>query len=181
MGDNSYNGLTSPLSGYKYRVGIEKYFGTDNYYSTNVDGRYYYWLKPVSFAIRGLSYFRFENDVNSVYPVYIGQMGLVRGYNNQLFSNYVLDNNEFYYDQLFGSKVLMGNFEVRVPFTGVERLSLIKSRYFMSDIAAFFDIGVAFDEFSNFSKGERILIKGPDGTPQEFLQNRKLQRVQAYL
>ena len=174
VGDNSYNGLTSPLSGYKYRVGVEKYFGTDNYYSTNVDGRYYYWLKPVSFAVRGMSYFRFENDVNSVYPVYIGQMGLVRGYNYQLFSNYVLDNNEFYYDQLFGSKVLMGNFEVRFPFTGVERLSLIKSRYFMSDIAAFYDIGVAFDEFSHFSEGERILIKGPDGTPLEIFAKPKI-------
>jgi Tol biopolymer transport system component len=174
VGDNSYNGLTSPLSGYKYRIGIEKYFGTDNYFSTNLDGRFYYWLKPVSFAVRGLSYFRFENDVNSVYPVYIGQMGLVRGYNYQLFSNYVLDNNEFYYDQLFGSKVLMGNFEVRVPFTGVKRLSLIKSRYFMSDIAAFFDVGVAFDEFSHFSKGERILIKGSDGTPQEIFAKPKI-------
>ena len=166
VGDNSYNGLTSPLSGYKYILGVEKYFGTDNYYSTNVDGRYYYWLKPVSFAVRALSYFRFDKDVNSVYPIFIGQMGLVRGYNNQLFSNYVLDNNDFYYDQFYGSKLMMGNFEIRLPFTGIKRLSLIKSRYFMSDLAAFFDIGVAFDEFSHFSKGELILIKGEDGLPQ---------------
>lgn len=174
VGDNSFNGLTSPLSGYKYRLGVEKYFGADNYYSTNIDARYYYWLKPVSFAFRALSYFRFEKDVNSVYPVYIGQMGLVRGYNYQLFSNYVLDNNDFYYDQLFGSKVLMGNFEIRLPFTGIERLSLIKSRFLMSDLAAFFDIGVAFDEFSHFKDGERILTKDTSGIPVETFRKPKI-------
>lgn len=37
----------------------------------------------------------------------------------------------------------------------------------MSDLAAFFDVGVAFDEFSHFKDGERLLYNGPDGTPQE--------------
>jgi hypothetical protein len=166
VGDNSYNGLTSPLSGYKYRVGVEKYFGADNYISTTFDARYYHWLKPFSFAVRGMSYFRFEQEVNSVYPVYIGQMGLVRGYNYVFSSNYVLDNNDIYFDQLLGSKLLMGNFEIRLPFTGIERLSLIKSRYFYSDLAVFFDIGVAFDEFRHFSEGEEILVRDEFGFPQ---------------
>ncbi|MEZ4907707.1 MAG: hypothetical protein R2771_08760 [Saprospiraceae bacterium] len=77
--------------------------GADDYFSTTLDGRYYYWLKPISFAIRGLSYSRFENDVNSLYPMYIGDLGLVRGYNSFITSNYVLDNNDFNYDQLLGS------------------------------------------------------------------------------
>jgi len=159
VGDNSYNGLTSPLSGYKYRVSIEKYFGADDYQSVLADFRYYHWIKPVSFAFRGLSYLRFENDVNSIYPMYIGQMGFVRGYSLDFGSNPILDRLN-YIDHMLGSKLFMGNFEVRLPFTGIERLSLIKSKYFLSDIALFFDAGVTFDEFSHFKDGEPINING---------------------
>lgn len=174
VGDNSYNGLTSPLSGYKYRIGVEKYFGTDDYFSTNLDGRYYLWLKPISLAFRAMSYFRFENNTNSVYPIYIGQMGLVRGYNYTFSSNYVLDNNDFYFDQLLGSKVMMANFELRFPFTGIERLALIKSQYFWSDLALFFDAGTAFDEFSHFKDGERLLVKDEKGVPYEIFVKPKI-------
>ena len=159
VGDNSYNGVTSPLAGYKYRIGLEKYFGSDNYQSVLADFRYYHWVKPVSLAFRAMSYMRFENNVNSVYPIYIGQMGMVRGYSFGLGSNPVL-NNLRYLDHMLGSKILMGNFEIRLPFTGIERLALIKSRYFLSDLALFADIGVAFDEFSHFKDGEPINING---------------------
>jgi len=159
VGDNSYNGVTSPLAGYKYRVSIEKHFGTDDYQSILGDFRYYYWIKPVSLAIRGMSYLRFENNVNSVYPFYIGQMGMVRGYSFGFGSNPVLDNLS-YLDHMLGSKIIMGNFEVRLPFTGVERLALIKSKYFLSDLAVFADIGVAFDEFSHFKDGEPVSVNG---------------------
>ncbi len=159
VGDNSYNGVTSPLAGYKYRVGLEKYFGSDNYQSVLADFRYYYWVKPVSFAFRAMSYMRFENNVNSVYPIYIGQMGMVRGYSFGFGSNPTLDNLR-YIDHMLGSKILMGNFEIRLPFTGIERLALIKSRYLLSDIALFADIGVAFDEFSHFKDGEPINVNG---------------------
>ena len=159
VADNSFNGVTSPLAGYKYRVSLSKYFGTDDYQSVLADFRYYYWLKPVSFAVRGLSYLRFENNVNSVYPFYIGQMGMVRGYDFGFGSNPVLDNLS-YLDHMLGSKILLGNFEIRLPFTGIERLALIKSKYFYSDLALFADVGVAFDKFSHFKDGEPINING---------------------
>lgn len=163
VGDNSYFGFTSPLAGYRYKLGMEKYFGADNFTSIIADGRYYIWKKPVCFAFRALSYNRFENAVNSIYPLYIGDWGLVRGYNSFTSSNYVLDNNDFYIDQLYGSKILLGNFEIRFPFSGLKRLSLINSRYFVSDLSAFFDIGTAFDEFSHFTKGEPIFLVDQNG------------------
>jgi hypothetical protein len=165
VGDNSFNGMTSPLSGYKYRIGLEKFFGADDYQSVLADFRYYYWLRPVSFAVRGMSYMRFENNTNSIYPIFIGQMGLVRGYSLSFGSNEVLEGSDIYFDQLLGSKLVMGNFEIRMPFSGIERLSLIKSKYFLSDLAIFFDAGVVFDEFSHFKDGEPITVKDNNGIP----------------
>jgi hypothetical protein len=158
VGDNSFNGLTSPLKGYRYRLSAEQHFGTDKYTSFLADMRYYYWLRPVSFAIRGMAYTRFDQEVSSVYPVYIGNMGMVRGYYSPFYNIDVAENNGIYFEQMLGSKMFLGNFEVRLPFTGIERLSFIKSRYFFSDLALFFDAGVAFDKFEHFREGELILV-----------------------
>ena len=165
VGDNSFNGLTSPLKGYRYRLSAEQYFGTDNYTSFLADLRYYKWLRPVSLAFRTMAYTRFDQDVNSVYPVYIANMGMVRGYYSPFYNVDVADNNGIYFEQMLGSKMAMGNFEIRLPFTGIERLSLIKSRYFFSDIALFFDAGVAFDEFEHFSEGELVVIGNDQNGP----------------
>lgn len=159
VGDNSYNGVTSPLAGYKYRVSLEKYFGADDYQSILADFRYYHWLRPVSFAIRGLAYMRFENSTNSVYPIYVGQMGMVRGYGLGFGNNPALSNLR-YLDHMLGSKILVSSFEIRLPFTGIERMALIKSKYFLSDIALFADVGVAFDEFNHFKNGEPVIVGG---------------------
>ena len=43
-----------------------------------------------------------------------------------------------------GSKIFVFNSELRIPFTGVERLSLIKSGFLYSDIVLFFDAGIAW-------------------------------------
>ena len=51
---------------------------------------------------------------------------------------------------------------MRFPFTGPERLSLIKSGLFFSDLSWFFDAGVAFDDFRHFSDGEPITIERID-------------------
>jgi hypothetical protein len=161
VGDNSFNGVTSPLKGYRYRLSAEQYFGTDNYTSFLADFRYYYWLKPLSFAVRGMGYTRFDQDVNSVYPVYIANMGMVRGYYSPFYNVDVAEQNGIFFEQMLGSKIFLGNFEIRLPFTGIERLSLIKSKYLLSDLALFFDAGVAFDEFEHFSEGE-LIVTGYD-------------------
>jgi hypothetical protein len=53
--------------------------------------------------------------------------------------------------------------EIRLPFTGPERLSLIKSSFLYSDLSWFFDAGVAYDDISHFSgEGEEIKIQRVD-------------------
>ncbi|GLR18058.1 hypothetical protein [Portibacter lacus] len=168
VGDNSNFGLTSPLKGYRYRIGVEQHYGTDKYISGLADGRYYWWLKPVSLAVRGFAYTRFEQDVNSVYPFYIGQMGFVRGYGS-LFSGAtdLLSNYDIAFEQVLGSKVLMASGEVRLPFTGPKQLSLIGSKYLISDLALFYDAGVSFNEFSDLTEGRSVTVTrvGDDGIP----------------
>jgi outer membrane protein assembly factor BamA len=50
--------------------------------------------------------------------------------------------------------------EVRIPFTGPKQLSLIGSQYLFTDLAFFFDAGMAFDEFSHISDGKPYNVGG---------------------
>jgi hypothetical protein len=45
----------------------------------------------------------------------------------------------------------LGGLEVRLPFTGPERLAVIKSSNFFTELAWFLDGGVAFNEYEDLS------------------------------
>jgi hypothetical protein len=164
VGDNSYFGLTSPLAGHRYRFGIDKSFGADDFWSIIADYRKYFWMKPFSFAIRGTGISRFEKVVNSVFPYYIGNMGFVRGYGS-IISTEIIDELGLDFNQLLGSKMGVASFEVRVPFTGPKQLALIGSNFLLSDLMVFVDAGVAFDEFKHLSEGEELytVVRDADG------------------
>lgn len=156
VGDNSFFGMTAPLAGHRYRISLGQHIGTDQYTNILADFRKYFWFKPISLAVRGLGYLRYEQNVNSLYPVYIGQMGFVRGYGS-FFSSYIneLGKYDLEFGQVIGSKILMGSGEIRLPFTGPKQLALIGSNFLFMDLSLFYDAGVAFNEFSHFS-GEGI-------------------------
>lgn len=179
VGDNSYFGLTSPLAGQRYRFGIDKSFGADDYWSLIADYRKYFWMKPFSFAVRGTGITRFEKNVNSVFPYFIGNMGFVRGYGS-ILSTEIIDDLGLDFNQLLGSKMGITSFEVRMPFTGPKQLALIGSNFFLSDLALFFDAGVAFDDFSHLSDGEPLyaLLRDEDGNPQIGLDGNPVYAVQ---
>lgn len=158
VGDNSYFGLTSPLAGHRFRVSLERNFGYNDFYGALVDYRKYFWMKPVSVAFRGMAYGRFENDVSSIYPIWLGQMGFVRGYNYVSRQNPFNNPGNIDLGQMLGSKLGMVNAEVRLPFTGPKSLALIGSRFLLTDLGLFFDGGVVFDEFSHLSDGEPLAI-----------------------
>ena len=149
VGDNSHFGLTSPLYGHRFRISADRSFGLNNFTSFLADYRKYIWTKPVSFAFRGFSLIRFEQEVNNVFPLNIGQMGFVRGYD--FFTGIIRPElpDDFSANQLFGSKMVMGSFEVRVPFTGPKQLALIGSNALFTDLNLFFDAGMAFNDFGD--------------------------------
>jgi Tol biopolymer transport system component len=161
VGDNSFFGMTAPLLGHRFRLSAEKYFGNDNYYAFLADGRKYWRFAPVTLAVRGLSYSRFINQSRTVYPFYVGNMGFVRGLGSILSSN--VENLGLTFSQLIGSKLMLGNAEIRLPFTGPKKLAIIPSRYVFSDLNLFFDMGMAFDDFREFKDGrERDVVLRDD-------------------
>ncbi len=166
VGDNSFFGVTSPLAGHRYRLGVDKYMGTDDYWSVLADARKYFRMKPFTLAVRGTGYLRFEKETNSVYPFFVGNMGFVRGYGS-IFSTDIIQDVQLDFGQMLGSKMALTSVELRLPFTGPRGLALIGSNYLFTDLALFYDAGVAFDEFSHFSDGELLnaVIRDEDGNP----------------
>ena len=151
VGDNSFFGLTAPLAGWRYRIGADQYFGAYTFRTLLLDGRYYYRLRPFTLAVRGLGYGRFGGNANStdeVYPLFAAQSYFVRGYTNDVL----------YYDapelieQMAGSKIAVGNFEIRLPFTGPKKLALIPAGFLLTDLNLFFDAGIGWFTKDDFKK-----------------------------
>lgn len=148
VGDNSNFGLASPINGYRYRLEYSNYFSGYNFQTATFDVRLYEYKKPVTFAFRALHYATLGKDSRNFYPILIGDNGLVHGFDYSSLRTYQ-DNNGISPTQLSGSKILLGGFEVRLPFTGPERLAVVKSNNFFTELAWFLDGGVAFNEYED--------------------------------
>lgn len=161
VGDNSYFGLTAPLKGYRYRLGVEQYLGAYKFSTLLLDGRRYFYLKPVTLAFRGLGYGRFggnANNTNEVFPLFAGQSYFVRGYTSSVLNEKAPE----LYEQMSGSKIGIFNAELRLPFTGPRKLSLIKSGFLITDLNLFFDAGIGFFTTSDFNPTDPDPLDGRD-------------------
>lgn len=167
IGDNSIFGLTAPLDGFRYRLGIEKYFGDYSFTAVSADVRKYIRIKPLTFAFRAINYMRLGRDGENLYPMYIGYSYYIRGYEaNSFYNNQNINTGTFDINQLSGSKMAIFNFEIRLPFTGPKKLTQIPSKLLFSDLNLFFDAGVAWTEDSKVAfKGQPNGVLLPDGTP----------------
>lgn len=143
VGDNSFFGLTAPLDGQRFRFGAEQYFGEFNFTAATADYRIYRLWRPIGIAFRAMHYGRYGKDSEALYPLYVGNPWFVRGFNSNSIESVLIENGQTF-DQLIGSRIGVANFEIRIPFTGPERLSLIKSNFFFSDLNFFVDGGVAW-------------------------------------
>ncbi len=161
VSDNSYFGFTSPMSGYRYRIELNKYFGDRNLYGVLLDGRKYFFMRPLSFAFRFLHYGRYGGDANLIYPFFIGSdyYGFLRGYTgNSFYKVNRIDGSGLSINSLVGSKIMVSNAEVRFPFSGHERLSLIHSKFFYTDLVLFFDAGLAWENDLPWNSVSDVLI-----------------------
>lgn len=169
VGDWSYFGFTSPVTGGRYRFEVEPTFGDLTYQAVTGDYRRYFFAEPLTLALRGLHYGRYGGDADSdrLTPLYLGYPTLVRGYDFDSFdlSDCVADDmtdcNEF--NQLVGSRIAVANLELRVPLFGTEALGLIEFPYVPTELAAFVDAGVAWtgDEGPTLDFGEETSERTP--------------------
>ena len=147
VGDRSFFGPVSPLKGSRCRYEVGGNFGEYNYYNVLLDYRKYYFIKPFSIGYRLFHYSRLGPDAVSgiLSPIYLGFPGFIHGYNNVRFSGeQEVFEDDFTINDLFGTRIAVANVEFRIPFSGPERLALLSSRMFFTELALFFDGGIAW-------------------------------------
>jgi dipeptidyl aminopeptidase/acylaminoacyl peptidase len=157
VGDNSYFGFTSPVSGSRFRFEVSPTFGTLDYTTALADYRRYFLKQPVTFAIRGLHLGRYgegasgftEDGLRVMSELFLGWETLVRGYAQESWElseckDPTPDSPCPVFDRLRGSRIAVANLELRIPLFGFSELGLIEFPYAPLEIAPFFDAGVAW-------------------------------------
>ena len=170
--DSSVFGATSPIMGQRFRLDASPTLGTIRYTGITADLRRYLMpIRPVTIAARVMHYGRYGSGSEDprLYPLFVGYPDLVRGYDTGSFSASecgVQSNGSCpVFDRLLGSRLLVGNLEVRAPLLG-----LFGKRNLYGpipvEIGAFFDAGVAWDSTSKpaLFGGDRALNKSTGAT-----------------
>jgi Tol biopolymer transport system component len=151
VGDSSVFGFLSPVRGTRYRYELSALSGDLKFQTALADWRKYFFMNPVTFAMRGIYYGRYGTDAESgrISPLYIGQDTLIHGYN---ISSIGLDECVApaagstacpVFDRLVGSKIGVANLEVRVPLFGTKQFGLL-SGFVPTELFGFADVGAAW-------------------------------------
>jgi len=154
VGDSSYFGFTAPVRGRRYRLGVEPTFGDLEFQSLTADYRRYFFLRPVTLAVRGLHFGRYGRDAESdrLTSLYVGNPTLVRGYElgdiGLSECTPVAGNTQACpeFDRLVGSRLAVANLELRMPLLGVEGYGLIRAPFLPTDLNLFVDAGTAWSK-----------------------------------
>jgi Tol biopolymer transport system component len=165
--DQSVFGPTSPIAGQRHRLEVTPTFGSLRFTTATVDLRRYITLwRPFSVALRGLHVGRYGGDAEDVRlsPLFIGYPSLMRGYDVSSFDERdcgASANGDCpAIDALVGSRVAVGNAELRFPLLGA--LSG-EYRYGPLPIEGFLfaDAGVAWTSSvdPDFAGGDRRLVR----------------------
>ena len=164
--DTSVFGATSPIIGRRYRLEAMPTVGSINFTGVLADVRQYVMpVRPYTFAARVLHYGRYGagGEDPRLTSLYLGYPQLVRGYDFNSFDasecvSAVGDCPVF--DQLIGSRLLIGNFELRFPLFGI-----FGARNFYGplpiELLAFADAGVAWNRGQSV-RFERGLSSGSE-------------------
>jgi hypothetical protein len=166
--DNSVFGATSPILGQRYRLEVSPTFGSLDFTTLLADYRRYVMpVRPFTLAGRVIHLGRYGGGADSdrIYPLYLGYPSLVRGYDFGSFDYTECPADPALgcpvVDQLFGSRLLIGNAELRFPLFGVLGLGGGYYGFLPVEAALFYDAGVAWtgsEGASIFGSGPRSLI-----------------------
>jgi hypothetical protein len=149
VSDNTLPGSTSMLMGRRLRVQVSPVFGSFKWIQSLVDYRRY---DPIIFNRLTLAS-RVYGDISigadeEAFPKYIARPDFVRGYdrNNSFNLNcpIVESNSTCNAVQLLGSRVAVGNFELRFPLVQRVELGVMPVSLPPVDGLFFYDVGVAW-------------------------------------
>ncbi len=155
--DNTFFGWTGPVLGQRYRFELSPVFGSINYMGVLTDFRRYLMpLRPYTLAGRLLHFGRYgrEAEDGRLQPLYLGYQQIIRGYDwgsfqavecqDQVGGEYFVgDSSCPVFDQLFGSRFVVGNFELRIPFPQGLGLGAPTALPPVT-LALFYDVGAAW-------------------------------------
>jgi hypothetical protein len=150
--DTGIFGATSPLIGQSYGIAVSPAFGWArnmesganeglSFVTVSADFRKYFLpVRPFTLAFRILHLGRYGKSAEDdrFYPLYLAYWDLVRGYES------FTSTSDFDYGRLFGSKIIVGNVELRFPLL---RLLGLGKGYFGAwplEFFGFFDSGIAW-------------------------------------
>jgi len=184
--DNTFFGFTGPILGQRYRIEVVPTYGSLDYVGVLVDYRRYLRpLAPYTLAGRVMHFGRYGpgGEDPRVQPLFIGYQQLMRGYDPGSFTTlecvdplgaaFVGVSSCPVYDQLFGSRMVLANFELRTPIPQGFGLPPIPGLPPIT-IAAFFDIGTAWWSY------DRALEVGGNGPLDPGNVGRTLNTVSSY-
>lgn len=148
VGDNSYSAFTNPIQGGRYRFEISPTVGTLTYSAVLADYRKYFFMRPLTLAFRGLHYGRYgrsAEDSTHMYPLFLGEETLMRGYSVGSFDlNECGRNSCPVFDRLLGSRLAVVSAELRIPVLGVPEYGLFNFPYLPLTVSPFVDAGEAW-------------------------------------
>ena len=166
--DTSFFGATGPFYGTRSRLELGYNRGTITYTGVLADWRRYFMpVRPVTLGVRVMHYGRYGagSEDERLIKLYAGYPEFVHGYGvgtlrtvECLIGAIGADCEGF--RNLLGSRLLVTNLEVRVPFPGVLRGELEYGRVPV-DLAAFYDAGVAWTSADRpaFAGGTRQVVR----------------------
>jgi hypothetical protein len=152
VGDNSFAAYTSPVAGQRYRLSYSPTIGNISFQTLLADYRRYFFMRPATFAVRGLSYGRYGKDSESgrISPLYLGEETLIRGYGfgsitqDECLTGQSQQSTCPVFDRMLGSRLAVFNAELRIPLFGGSEFGLLNFPFLPTEIAPFLDGGVAY-------------------------------------
>lgn len=156
--DNTLFGYTGPVLGQRYRFEVAPTLGSINFVGALADYRRYFMpIRNFTLAGRLLHFGRYlpGGEDRRLQPLFLGYQQVIRGYDAGSFSTLECSPDDIggssfvgpsscpVYDQLFGSRNLVGNFELRMPIPQAFGLGAPAGLPPFT-LALFFDAGVAW-------------------------------------
>lgn len=151
VGDSSAYGFISPIRGTRYRYEIEALNGDINFQTALADYRKYFFMRPLTLALRGLYYGRYGEGSEDprLSTLYVGSGSIGRGYDPYTINPVECGPNPVtcpVLDRLIGTHIGAAGVELRVPLFGTKEFGLINAPFVPTELFAFSDMAAAWTD-----------------------------------